>query len=98
MLVGRTTIVYLYATSVYPGMVEIGLFISDDRARELAERLAWLRRTTVDEAIRHALERALAEDRAERDRCIRESWARLDAMPDYPFDENDMYDEIGAPK
>ena len=76
----------------------MGLFISDDRVRELAERLAWLQRTTVDEAVRQALERALAGDRAERDRSIRESWARLDAMPHYDFDEDDMYDEIGAPK
>jgi hypothetical protein len=76
----------------------MALFISDDGVRELAERLAWLRRTTLDEAVRQAFERALAEDRAERDRCIRESLARLDAMPDYPFDENDMYDAIGAPK
>ncbi len=76
----------------------MGLFICDDGVRELAERLARSRRTTVGEAVRHALERALAEDRAERDRSIRESLARLDAMPHYDFDENDMYDEIGAPK
>jgi hypothetical protein len=76
----------------------MALFISDDGVRELAERLAWLQRTTVEEAVRRALERALAEHRAERDRSIRESLARLDAMPDYDFDEDDMYDEIGAPK
>ncbi len=76
----------------------MALLISDDRVRELAERLAWLRRTTVDEAVRQALERALADDRAVRDRAIRESWAQLDAMPRYDFDEHDMYDEIGAPK
>ena len=76
----------------------MALFISDDGVRELAERLARLQRTTVDEAVRHALERALAEDRAERERTIRESLARIDAMPHYDFDEDDMYDEIGAPK
>ena len=76
----------------------MGLFISDDGVRELAERLARTQHTTVDEAVRHALERAIAEDRAERDRSIRESLAQLDAMPDYEFDESDMYDEIGAPK
>jgi hypothetical protein len=32
----------------------MALFISDDRVRELAERLAWLQRTTVDEAVRRA--------------------------------------------
>ena len=76
----------------------MGLFISDGGVRELAERLARAQHTTVDEASRDALERALADDRAERDRSIRESWARLDAMPHYDFDEDDMYDEIGAPK
>lgn len=76
----------------------MALFIGDDGVRKLAERLAWLRRMSVDEAVRHALEQALAEDRAERDRRIRESLARLDAIPHYDFDENDMYDESGAPK
>jgi hypothetical protein len=76
----------------------MALFISDDRVRELAERLAWLQRTTVDEAVRQALERALADDRAERDRSIQETLARLDAMPHHEFDENDMYDESGAAK
>jgi hypothetical protein len=76
----------------------MALFISDDGVRELAERLAWLQRTTVDGAVRRALEQALAGDRAERDRLIREIWAELDAMPQYDFDESDMYDESGAPK
>jgi hypothetical protein len=76
----------------------MALLISDDRARELAERLARAQRTTVDEAVRRALEQALAGDRAERDRLIRGIWAELDAMPQYDFDESDMYDESGAPK
>jgi hypothetical protein len=71
----------------------MGLFICDDSVRELAERLAAARRITVTEAVRRALEREL-----ERDRRIRESWARLDAMPDREFGDDDMYDEIGAPK
>jgi hypothetical protein len=71
----------------------MGLFICDDSVRELAERLAAARRITVTEAVRRALEREL-----ERDRRIRESWARLDAMPDPEFGDDDMYDEIGAPK
>ena len=37
-------------------------------------------------------------DRAERERLIRESLARLDAMPDYEFDQDDIYDDFGAPK
>jgi hypothetical protein len=79
----------------------MGLFIRDDRVRDMARRLAEARRTTVTEAVREALERELDElqrDRAERERLIRESLARLDAMPDYDFDEDEMYDEIGAPR
>ena len=79
----------------------MGLFIRDDTVRDMARRLAEARRTTVTEAVRHALERELTElqrDRAERKRLIRESLARLDAMPDYDFDQDDMYDEIGAPR
>ncbi|MGH6898528.1 MAG: type II toxin-antitoxin system VapB family antitoxin [Geminicoccaceae bacterium] len=79
----------------------MGLFIRDDTVREMARRLAEARHTTVTEAVRQALEHDLAEierDRAERDRAIRQIWAELDAMPDYDFDEDDMYDDIGAPK
>ena len=75
----------------------MALFISDDRVRELAERLARLQRTTVDEAVRQALERALAEDRKERERRIDQSLARSDAMPRRPYNE-DMYDEFGNPR
>jgi hypothetical protein len=75
----------------------MALFISDVGVRKLAERLAWLRRTTVDEAVRHALERALAEDRAERERRLNQALARLDAMPRRPYNE-DMYDEFGNPR
>ena len=71
----------------------MGLFIDDAAVQALAERLAEARHTTVTEAVRRALEREL-----ERDRRIRESWARLDAMPDREFGDDDMYDEIGAPK
>jgi hypothetical protein len=79
----------------------MGLFIRDDAVRDMAKRLAQARRTTVTEAVRQALERELTElqrDRAEREHSIREGLARLDAMPDYDFDEAEMYDEIGAPR
>ena len=79
----------------------MGLFIRDDAVRDMAKRLAEARRTTVTEAVRQALERELTElqrDRAERERLIRESLTRLDAMPDYDFDDDDLYDEIGAPR
>jgi hypothetical protein len=75
----------------------MALVISDDGVRELAERLAWLQRTTVDEAVRQALERALADDRAERERRLDQSLARLDAMPRRLYNE-DMYDEFGDPR
>ena len=79
----------------------MGLYIRDERVREMAKRLAEAQHITVTEVVRRALEREIAEmqrDRAERERLIRESLARLDAMPDHDFDENDMYDEIGAPR
>jgi hypothetical protein len=79
----------------------MGLLIRDDTVRDLAKRLAEARRTTVTEAVRQAIEHELAalqRDRVERERVIRESLARIDAMPNYDFDENDMYDEFGAPR
>jgi hypothetical protein len=79
----------------------MGLYIRDDRVRDMAKRLAEAERVTVTEAVRQALEqrlKGLDEDRAQRDRDIRQIWAELDAMPHYDFDEDDMYDEIGAPR
>jgi len=79
----------------------MGLYIRDDRVRDMAKRLAEAEHVTVTEAVRQALEQRLKdldEDRAQRDRDIRQIWAELDAMPHYEFDEDDMYDEIGAPR
>ena len=79
----------------------MGLYIRDDRVRDLAKRLAEAQHITVTEAVRQALEQGLKgldEDRAQRDRDIRQIWAELDAMPHYDFDKDDMYDEIGAPR
>ena len=79
----------------------MGLYIRDDRVRDLARRLAEVEHVSVTEAVRQALERRLRdldEDCAQRDRDIRQIWAELDAMPHYDFDEDDLYDEIGAPK
>jgi hypothetical protein len=79
----------------------MGLFIRDEAVRDMAKRLAEARGTTVTEAVRRAIERELAtlqHDRAERERAIRESLARVDAMPRYDFDESEMYDEFGAPR
>ena len=56
---------------------------------------------TVTDAVRHALQRELADiedDVAARDRRLRERFARLDAMPDHGFGDGDMYDELGLPR
>jgi hypothetical protein len=79
----------------------MGLYIRDDRVRDLAKRLAEAEHVTVTEAVRQALEQRLKdldEGRAQRDRDIRQIWAELDAMAHYEFDEDDLYDEIGAPR
>ena len=79
----------------------MGLYIRDDRVRDMAKRLAEAERVTVTEAVRQALEKRLKEvedDRAQRDRDIRQIWAELDAMPHYEFHASAIYDEIGAPK
>ena len=81
--------------------VTVGLFIRDNSVRDMAKRLAEARRITVTEAVRQALERELTElqgDRAQRERLIRQSLSRLDALPEQEFDQNDIYDEIGAPR
>ena len=81
--------------------VTVGLFIRDNSVRDMAKRLAEARRITVTEAVRQALERELTElqgDRAQRERLIRQSLSRLDALPEQESDQNDMYDEIGAPR
>jgi hypothetical protein len=79
----------------------MGLFIRDDNVRDMAKRLADARHITMTEAVRQALEQALAEvrrDPEERERRIRESLARVDAMPRRPYGDEDMYDELGNPK
>ncbi|MGH6898529.1 MAG: type II toxin-antitoxin system VapB family antitoxin [Geminicoccaceae bacterium] len=76
----------------------MGLFIRYDSVRDMAERLAEARRTTVTEAVRQALEREIERDLKERDRRIRESWARLDAMPRSDItSDRDLYDDEGNP-
>jgi hypothetical protein len=77
------------------------LYIRDDEVRDLASRVARARRVTVTDAVRHALQRELADiedDVAARDRRLRERFARLDAMPDHSFGDDDMYDELGLPR
>lgn len=78
------------------------LYIRDDEVKELAGRLAELRRSTVTDAVREALALRLEQlrnDRDERDRKIDEILAKFDAGPDLApgFTDKDLYDENGDP-
>jgi hypothetical protein len=79
----------------------MGLYIRDDRVRDLAKRLAEARRTTVTEAVRRAIERELAEveeDLRARERRLDAALARLDALPRRQVtSDHDLYDEQGSP-
>lgn len=78
------------------------LYIRDDEVKELADRVAALRRSTVTDAVREALAlrlEQLRDDRDERDRKIDEILAKFDAGPDLApgFTDKDLYDENGDP-
>lgn len=78
------------------------LYIRDDEVKELAGRLAELRRSTVTDAVREALALRLEQlrnDRDERDRKIDEILAKFDAGPDLApgLTDKDLYDENGDP-
>lgn len=78
------------------------LYIRDDEVKELADRVAALRRSTVTDAVREALALRLEQlrnDRDERDRKIDEILAKFDAGPDLApgFTDKDLYDENGDP-
>jgi hypothetical protein len=79
----------------------MGLYIRDDRVRDMAKRLAEARRTTVTDAVRRAIERELAEveqDLRARERRLDVALARLDAMPRRNvISDHDLYDETGSP-
>lgn len=79
----------------------MGLYIRDDRVRDMAKRLAEARRTTVTEAVRRAIERELADveqDLRARERRLDAALARLDAMPRRNVaSDHDLYDETGSP-
>ena len=79
----------------------MGLYIRDDRVRDMAKRLAEARRTTVTDAVRRAIERELAEveqDLRTRERRLDAALARLDAMPRRNvISDHDLYDETGSP-
>ena len=77
------------------------LYIRDDGVKDLARRAAEARRTNITEAVREALERLLAEtdrERQARHDAIDKSLARLDALPDRPWTDTDMYDDDGIPR
>ena len=78
------------------------LYIRDDDVHALASRLAERRGCTLTEAVRSALNEALARAEAEREeklRRTREILARFDAAPRLrpDFTDDDMYDENGLP-
>ena len=77
------------------------LYIRDDGVKDLARRAAEARRTNITEAVREALERLLAEtdrEREARDQTLDASLGRLDALPDHPWTDADMYDDDGIPR
>ena len=76
------------------------LYIRDDGVKELARRAAQARRTNITEAVREALQRLIAEtelEREARDDAVEACLARLDALPDRPWTDADMYDDDGIP-
>jgi hypothetical protein len=80
----------------------VPLYIRDDEVKELASRIAELRRSTVTDAVREALALRLEQlenDRDARDRKIDEILAKFDAGPDLApgFTDKDLYDENGDP-
>jgi hypothetical protein len=80
----------------------VPLYIRDDEVKELADQVAALRRSTVTDAVREALELRLKQlegDRVARRRKIDEILAEFDAGPDLApgFTDKDLYDENGDP-
>ena len=79
----------------------MGLFIRDDRVRDMARRLAKARHTTVTEAVRRAIEQELAkieQDTRDRERRLDAALEKLDALPRGSItSDRDLYDEKGDP-
>ena len=77
------------------------LYVRDESVRELAAQLAERRSCSVTDAVRSALEEALAQDdahRQEKRRKMREILARVDAAPRLGVvSDSDLYDEDGLP-
>ncbi len=78
------------------------LYVRDAQVKDLADRVAALRRCTVTDAVREALElrlKQLKDEREERRRRIDAFLAELDAEPDRTpgFTDKDLYDENGDP-
>ena len=79
----------------------MALYIKDEGVGAMARELAQLRRCTVTEAVRGALEaerrRLAAEDAAEEARIDRALADLRKAIGNRPFDHNDLYDDEGNP-
>jgi hypothetical protein len=78
----------------------MGLYIRDDKVRELAAKLAKRQGLTLTEAVRVALldaQHRLDQDRAARDAEVRQVIQKLRAMRHRPVREEVLYDEFGQP-
>ncbi len=92
----------MQAISIAYTKVVVPLYIRDDQVKELADRVAELRRSTVTDAVREALTlrlKQLEDDRETRRRHIDEILAKFDAEPDLApgFTDKDLHDENGDP-
>jgi antitoxin VapB len=78
------------------------LYVRDDTARDLAQRLAERRGCTVTEAVQDALREALVRDKAELEGRREQAHDILHALDSLPrrrpgLKDDDLYDEKGMP-
>jgi antitoxin VapB len=79
--------------------------IKDPAVHEAAQQLARLRGVSMTEAIRQAVGEALAREHGDAEARItrmrqlgREARDRMDALGTRPLTDDEIYDEIGAPR
>jgi antitoxin VapB len=79
--------------------------IKDPAIHAAAQRLARVRGISMTEAVRQAIDEALAADAAKREGMAarilaigREARATMDRLGLEPLSDADLYDEIGAPR
>lgn len=86
-------------------MFVAGMNIKDPEVREAALRLAAARGISMTEAIRQALDEAIARDRHNDPQFVerlltigREARAKMDRLGITPLTDDDLYDEDGLPR